>query len=174
MKSLMTKLQETSEKQAHAGVIKAVKSPKSTDDSLVVGDTQVGESWLHCQVCNHKCGTMKSMKNHQNTKHKNIKFCEKCSEGFLSKEAFETHVINMHKAQQTEQTSECDQSKVCEICSYTYKTNGDRQYHMLIEHKFEICGECGKLFSNRDLINKHMELKHNSEDLNVSLDEGRQ
>ena len=73
----------------------------------------------------------------------------------------------MHKAQQTEQTSEGDQSKLC-------KTNGDRQYHMLIEHKFEIYGECGKLFSNRDLLGIHMELKHNSEGLNVSFDEERQ
>ena len=40
MKSLMAILQETSEKKAHTGGIKAVESPKSTDDSLVVGDNK--------------------------------------------------------------------------------------------------------------------------------------
>ena len=83
MISFMTKLQETSDKQAHAGVIKAVESPKSSDDSLVEEDTQKGESWIHCQACDHKCETKKSMKNHPKTKHNNIKFCEKCSESFL-------------------------------------------------------------------------------------------
>ena len=51
----------------------------------------------------------------------------------------------------------------------SHKANGDQQYHMLNEQKFDICGQCGKLFSNRDLLIKHMETIHNSNIFNKYL-----
>ena len=86
---------------------------KSPEDSPAIKHIQVDEPWLYCQVSSHKCKDKKSIKNHQKTKHNKIKFCEKCSESFPSKEALETHVINVHKIQPAEHVSEGLQSKVC-------------------------------------------------------------
>ena len=180
IKSLENMVKENSEGQSEIKVLNTAVSQTLQEASPIEENNQGEEPWLHCPVCSQKFKTKKTMQNHQKTMHNKIKFCNKCSESFSSKKALETHLSEVHSKKQTENHTKCKESKVskvCELCPYVYKTDGELKYHMLIDHKFEICGDCGKIISTKTLLVKHMETEHTSTiangDLDVSLNKER-
>ena len=68
--------------------------------------------------------------------------------------------------------------KKCELCGYINKNDNDLKYHMVIEHRYEECDECGKTFCDMNHMKTHLEqTKHTTsihdDILDISLNEER-
>ena len=71
---------DTSNNEALDTEVMQINDEKATDDA-VAKEKDADEHWLHCDMCEYKCKTNKTMLKHLNTNHasyKNVKNMDKC------------------------------------------------------------------------------------------------
>ena len=87
----------------------------------------------------------------------------------------EAHIVQEHR-----NTIPKTDKKDCLLCSYTYQSDSDMMYRMMVDHWYKRCYQCKKVFSDRKQLKEHMiresqsnlvEEETTDEDIDVSLDE---
>ena len=53
--------------------------------------------FIHCDMCNYKCKSEKTMLKHLNSKHENYKQCDLCERKFTSEDYLSNHVDEDHE-----------------------------------------------------------------------------
>ena len=154
--------------------------------SLNIGDTaktaegeiaRTDDLYFYCIVCSHICKTEKTLANHMNKKHKQIKLCDNCPEIFTTLEELQSHKQSVHRDGVNVKKTVTKYGQDCELCEFKYKSDVNMISHMIQEHKFKKCYKCNTTCSDRDTMETHMKEDHTDPscetELDISLDEER-
>jgi len=119
------------------------------------------DSFLVCSQCNYTSKRKYIMKNHILSQHFGIRHqCQQCTYKAKSKDKLTAHVKRVHLRQKSNKSK--SKSLHCVLCNFKTSRPYDLKIHKQgthegVRYKCEICSFSGK---RKDLLNRHMKIKH--------------
>ncbi len=109
-----------------------------------------------CPVCYHEFGCYYLLRDHINDKHLRSKsyLCHLCGKSFGTAPKLKTHTYIKHPQKEPVQCSQCDYSTNKSILL----RNHVRNCHLKIPHQIQICNICGKQYSQKASLNRHLKI----------------